>query len=289
MKKEIKAINRIVLLSLVGYILSSSFSMIPAFINIDPVIKGSFVYIGLMLIPGTYYLFNKKEIIPKIEKPTKGSLVEGVKLGFIVIPFMIIASAIAQYFKITSTVDMDLAYDVIKGYPIVLMGIIIVILPALCEEFVFRQILFKGYVKQGVNTLLAAVVSAGMFGLFHMNFVQIPYAIVAGIIFAYGIKKTDNLWTSIIAHAIVNGTTLISLYVPEKVASVIGVIAVLAGGIFFVLFVREQSKEKEADVKNFIMIDKTSDYKIFSFSLIFTISMLIAMTILVEQLTPLLG
>ena len=44
-----------------------------------------------------------------------------------------------------------------------------------CEEFCFRGVVYRGYLKSG-NVTGAVLLSSLLFGLMHMNFNQAPYA-----------------------------------------------------------------------------------------------------------------
>ena len=61
--------------------------------------------------------------------------------------------------------------------------IFVVILGPIMEEIVFRKILIDKTVKFGERN--AMMLSALMFGLFHMNLFQFFYAFSIGLIFAY--------------------------------------------------------------------------------------------------------
>ncbi|MBO4877455.1 MAG: CPBP family intramembrane metalloprotease [Ruminococcus sp.] len=72
----------------------------------------------------------------------------------------------------------------------------------IAEELVFRGFLMRRF--QAWGKVFAIVSSAILFGLFHMNYVQIPYAIVVGIVFGYVAMEYGIRW-SIIYHIINNG------------------------------------------------------------------------------------
>lgn len=69
------------------------------------------------------------------------------------------------------------------------------------EELVFRGFLMRRF--QAWGKVFAIVMSSVLFGLFHMNFVQIPYAIIVGIVLAYTAMEYGIKW-SILFHIINN-------------------------------------------------------------------------------------
>lgn len=50
----------------------------------------------------------------------------------------------------------------------------------------------------------ALLVSALLFGLFHLNMIQAPYAFLLGLWFGYLVLRTGSLWISMVLHACVN-------------------------------------------------------------------------------------
>ena len=76
----------------------------------------------------------------------------------------------------------------------------------LVEEFIFRGLFFGTYRKCGV--LKAALMSGLVFGMFHLNINQFAYALVSGVIFAYMAEATGSIWSSVIAHFVVNSYSI---------------------------------------------------------------------------------
>ena len=91
---------------------------------------------------------------------------------------------------------------------IVLMVISVAIVPALVEEFALRGVLLSNLRRYG--NAFAIVASAFIFGIFHGDVAQIPFAFICGLFFAYAVIATDSLWTGIIIHAMNNALSCIS-------------------------------------------------------------------------------
>lgn len=90
----------------------------------------------------------------------------------------------------------------------IVMFIGIAVIPPLIEEFSMRGVLLSSMQKYG-NTF-AIFASAFVFGIFHANFTQIPFAFMCGLFFAYTTIATKSLWPAIIVHAMNNGLSCIS-------------------------------------------------------------------------------
>lgn len=91
---------------------------------------------------------------------------------------------------------------------LILMCISTAVIPALVEELALRGILLSSLRRYG--NAFAIVASAFMFGIFHGDAAQIPFAFICGLFFAYAVIATESLWTGIIIHAMNNSLSCIS-------------------------------------------------------------------------------
>ncbi len=91
---------------------------------------------------------------------------------------------------------------------LILMCIATAVIPALVEEFALRGVVLSSLRRYG--NAFAIVTSAFMFGIFHGDVAQIPFAFICGLFFAYAVIATDSLWTGIIIHALNNSLSCIS-------------------------------------------------------------------------------
>lgn len=81
------------------------------------------------------------------------------------------------------------------------------ILPGIFEEMVFR-----GYILQALRRYgdgFAVVVSSVLFGLVHVNLLQIPFALIVGLICGYVVVQTRNIWVAVVIHTLNNATSVI--------------------------------------------------------------------------------
>ena len=76
------------------------------------------------------------------------------------------------------------------------------VLPAICEEFVYRGILCREYEHGGV--FRAIVVSAVFFALLHFNLAYLPVYLFSGVILAMTLYATRSLFGAMIAHFLYN-------------------------------------------------------------------------------------
>lgn len=90
-----------------------------------------------------------------------------------------------------------------SGQSIGLMILVVGIIGPICEELMFRGILFHR-LKDWVKPQAAIVISALLFGIYHGNAVQFFYATCMGVMLAIMYDKTGTLWISIVAHIAAN-------------------------------------------------------------------------------------
>ena len=76
------------------------------------------------------------------------------------------------------------------------------VLPALCEEFVYRGILCHEYEKGGVTR--AVLLSSLFFSLLHFNLQNFPVYFFAGVVLALTLYATRSVFGAIIAHFLYN-------------------------------------------------------------------------------------
>lgn len=96
----------------------------------------------------------------------------------------------------------------------------IALVPALAEEFIFRGIFYHSYRPSGVWK--AALCSGFCFGLVHMNINQFLYAFVLGVIFALLVEATGSVISAILAHFIINASSVSMLALQEELEGMLG-------------------------------------------------------------------
>lgn len=115
-------------------------------------------------------------------------------------PLMMLISSISQLFfeNITTASMLQMA-----EMPLWAFLIASAFLPAFFEELICRSIILTGY--QDTPNWYALLIPALFFGMLHLNFQQIIYAIAGGVFFAILVKATGSVWSSVLAHLTING------------------------------------------------------------------------------------
>ena len=134
--------------------------------------------------------------------------------GYLLIPVITAINAFSSFF--TTNYVQESAPE-FTTYPFVIQVLLIAVLPALVEEFVFRGVIYHSYRKNGL--VGAMLFSAIAFGVGHMNLNQFLYAVVIGMFFAKMVEVTGSMWSSVLAHFAVN-TYSISMVQIMKMAGI---------------------------------------------------------------------
>lgn len=84
------------------------------------------------------------------------------------------------------------------------------------EELIFRGLIYKR-LKEIVNLRWAVVLSAVLFGVFHGNWVQAPYAVIVGLVAVFVYEKYKCIIAPILLHMTVNITSVGISYLVQKI------------------------------------------------------------------------
>lgn len=119
--------------------------------------------------------------------------------------------------------------------------ILICVVPAVFEEFLFRGIITQGLKKYG--KVKALIISALLFTVYHMNAAQTPYQLLLGLVFSFVALFTGSVIPSTVLHFLNNLVVLILCYVVPDFAGftvtndllvVLGGVLLLALSLFYV-------------------------------------------------------
>ena len=97
----------------------------------------------------------------------------------------------------------EVSQTAFSGQSVGLMILVVGIVGPVCEELMFRGIVFHR-LKDWIKPQAAIAISALLFGIYHGNVVQFFYAACMGVMLAVIYEKTGTLWISIVAHMAAN-------------------------------------------------------------------------------------
>lgn len=123
---------------------------------------------------------------------------------------------------IKSSLESFIQHDEIFNANPILAFISVAILAPIVEEIIFRGIIFNEAAKYK-DGAFPIIISALLFGLAHMQPIQIVYAFIVGLIFGFVYSKTHSLPIVMFLHMLNNLLTLF----PEPFSTFISIIQIL--------------------------------------------------------------
>ncbi len=185
---------------------------------------------------------------------------------YLFLPFINFTDSVIRSWGYNNSSELPFAINTWWSYIIGL--IVLALLPAVCEETVFRGVIYNG-VKNKYNAKVAVIISALCFCIMHMSLQQFVYPLILGVVLALIVYYTGSLRASIFVHflnnAIVVTTTFISSFIttesveePVKITlkdGFLSVVWLLVGvliifGCLMVLKLIKQKKENKNKILN---------------------------------------
>lgn len=204
-----KRINRFIPVLFISYILLSILAgTVIGVMDINMPLWGSYLISqAIVLIPALIYVAIHKINIIACMPYRKLRISDGLLsllFGYALVPTMLFVSNLTSLFSTNYVQD---SVQELIAYPFVVQLLIIAVLPACVEEFVFRGLIYHSYRKNGI--LGAAVLSGLVFGLMHLNINQLSYALLMGIVFELLVEATGSMYSSMLAHFAANSYSVI--------------------------------------------------------------------------------
>ena len=126
-------------------------------------------------------------------------------------PLIMVVNMISMLF-VENEVN-NLSYMLV-GTPAWLLFLVIGILGPMNEEFIYRGIFYHSYGRTG-RKLAAMLMSAFLFGVMHLNFNQMSYAVVVGILGVLLVEATGSILSSMILHIGINSYNVLVMIMQQ--------------------------------------------------------------------------
>ncbi|HET9985995.1 MAG TPA: ABC transporter permease subunit/CPBP intramembrane protease [Longimicrobiales bacterium] len=160
-----------------------------------------------------------------LRRPNRRQLLAALLAGAGSIPMAWVLARVGMRF-LPLPVELSRAAEQLFARPghvgdVALLFAVVVITPAVCEEVIFRGILFTS-LRRTLSLGTAALVTAVVFGAFHVSSESalrfMPTA-WTGLVVALVAGRTGSIWTGMIVHALNNGVLLALALSPGFVAT----------------------------------------------------------------------
>ena len=111
----------------------------------------------------------------------------------------------------------DMMQDTFRAMSRNVFGIIsIAIMAPLVEELLFRGAIQGHLLRKGMKPVYAILIASAVFGIVHMNPIQIPFAFAIGLIFGWLYYRTGSVVPGLIGHFINNSIATIQMALLSK-------------------------------------------------------------------------
>lgn len=159
---------------------------------------------GFILVPLLLHKLPKAPKMP-VDRLTIGEFVQAALFSLGTVYFF---AAVTNYLVslLESCVGMgssNVLESFSNGFPGWLTIVAMVLIAPICEELIFRKLMFEPLRSLGDTS--AVVLTALAFALFHANLYQMIYAFFVGLVFGCVVLLTGSIWDSILLHMVVNG------------------------------------------------------------------------------------
>ena len=110
----------------------------------------------------------------------------------------------------------ELATGLVSNHKLWVSTLLMAVTPGIVEELAYRGVIMGSY---RYGSRLAAIIIGGiMFGAMHMNFNQMAYAMVLGMMLGFLAEATGSIFTTMYAHFCFNEISVIISYIASHVS-----------------------------------------------------------------------
>lgn len=168
----------------------------------------------IVLVPAVLFLFGTRTdpgrlIVHNRPKFTTTLLV--VVFTFLCMPAIIAVNAFSMLFVDNEVAGLQSYMLSVPWWQILLM---VGIIGPVSEEFVFRGVIYHGY-KTSQRFVGSMLLSALLFGLTHLNFNQMSYAVLVGIVSVLLLEGSGSIFYSMLFHICINTTNVVQMLVQK--------------------------------------------------------------------------
>ena len=168
----------------------------------------------IVLVPTVLFLLGTRTdpgrlIVHNRPKFTTALLV--VVFTFLCMPAIIAVNAFSMLFVDNEVAGLQSYMLSVPWWQILLM---VGIIGPVSEEFVFRGVIYHGY-KTSQRFVGSMLLSALLFGLTHLNFNQMSYAVLVGIVSVLLLEGSGSIFYSMLFHICINTTNVVQMLVQK--------------------------------------------------------------------------
>lgn len=168
----------------------------------------------IVLVPAVLFLFGTRTDPGRLiahNRPKFTTTLLVVVFTFLCMPAIIAVNAFSMLFVDNEVAGLQSYMLSVPWWQILLM---VGIIGPVSEEFVFRGIIYHGY-KTSQRFVGSMLLSALLFGLTHLNFNQMSYAVLVGIVSVLLLEGSGSIFYSMLFHICINTTNVVQMLVQK--------------------------------------------------------------------------
>lgn len=168
----------------------------------------------IVLVPTALFLFGTRTDPGRLiahNRPKFTTALLVVVFTFLCMPAIIAVNAFSMLFVDNEVAGLQSYMLSVPWWQILLM---VGIIGPVSEEFVFRGVIYHGY-KTSQRFVGSMLLSALLFGLTHLNFNQMSYAVLVGIVSVLLLEGSGSIFYSMLFHICINTTNVVQMLVQK--------------------------------------------------------------------------
>ncbi|MDO5154593.1 MAG: ABC transporter permease subunit/CPBP intramembrane protease [Eubacteriales bacterium] len=176
------------------------------------------LFIGLLPIVASVYIKAYPKKIFKLQLPGIRHVVGGAFLWIGVgSASLLISALLSAIFPGDSQSLNDEYLHILDGIPFWGGLLLIALMPAVCEEIMFRGYLLSAC-REKMNATKTVLLVSVLFGFSHMSLIKFVPTMLLGIALAYAVLQSESLVVSSLMHFLNNGFAVLLIYYGEKIS-----------------------------------------------------------------------
>lgn len=203
-KRSLKPYHGLIAIIVTGFIIFVMAPLLSRYLGVSVNILSQLMLLAVAVIIPVAARVDLRKVFP-LEVPTlEGTVGTLLLYSATQAGTMVIALVLNRLFpQSIHEVNQGMS-QLIFSLPALVVMVMVIILPAICEEAVFRGVFLQGLSGRMKNKWMIMIVTGVIFGAFHGNVLRaIPTALI-GMILAYLVLETGNIFYSMMFHFLNN-------------------------------------------------------------------------------------
>lgn len=178
----------------------------------------------LLLVPLAIVLYTKKDLCLTygLHKAGARSFLGGFFIALGMFPINIVVSYLVIALFPESAENVTTTFSYLMDGNVLAVFFVIAVTPAICEEMLFRGIIFNS-MKKRYRLPVAVGIVAALFGFYHMSLVKFIPTGLLGLVLCYVTYKAGSIYPAMLMHFVNNALSVVISCYSDKLETVLPV------------------------------------------------------------------